>query len=1051
MSQIIEKTLKNAKKNIKANTKAKEKTYWKSFDELAQTKSFQEQSEREFPSGASELTKTSGLDRRNFFKLMGASIGLAGISGCIRRPAQYILPYGRAPEQIIPGRALYYATAMNVGLNVAGLLVESHEGRPTKVEGNPHHPMSLGKTGIYHQASVLDLYDPERFSQILNENQAATLNDFKQHLKNILNKDGSKINGVGVLSPIMPSRTASKLKKSISSTGIKCYDFEAIHYDNVIKGVKSITGRKKIPYYRSIKKAKVILSLESDFLTRENGSLKSAWEYAQNRNPDKKSNRLYVLENSISSTGAVADHWASVCSGNLVYVIALVISHLYHTNSSLAYRFPATIINGIKGLVGTGKELIDQNFVDALCDDLLNNLGRSLITAGQHQSVEVHGLVYLLNQALGNIGNTVEYVSPKFYTLRSSLDDIKKLAGDIKGGKIKHLIVLGGDPIYSAPVDLGLADWFKKINVIHLTARPNETSVLANWVVPEKHYLESWGDLLAIDGTASVVQPLVEPLYESLSAIELLALLNGSDLSAYQLVKQTYGASETAWRKWLHDGIISRGQVNKEELALVDHGLSKLLKKAFDRYERDSIEISFLPDYSLYDGRFNNNGWLQELPDPVTKLTWDNAALLSSGLAKTLKVKTGEKIKITRGGHSLTLPILIMPGVADKTIVIPQGYGASKSGVIGQDVGFSIKSLRQLKHFDLLKKAKVTKAPGKHIFANVQDHWSLNPPARGFAGEGEARPLYLETKQEIYEKGFEVLKQQAGFRRLMKIKRGGKEVAFGSDDLQSLWEEQKYNETLAPHQWGMTIDLGKCTGCNACTIACQSENNIPIVGKKEVLNGREMHWIRIDRYFQGSPDAPQVALQPVTCHQCENAPCEQVCPVAATTHNSEGLNDMAYNRCIGTRYCANNCPYKVRRFNFFDFHQTNPQSVKKDRNHLFDLFKEPAQTVKMQFNPDVTVRMRGVMEKCTFCVQRINEAKIIAKTENKKLVDQEIQVACQQACPSGAIEFGNLLDKKSQVVANKKLVRNYEMLAELNTKPRLSYLAKVRNPHPNLG
>ncbi len=982
---------------------------------------------------------------------MGAPIGLAGLNGCIRRPAQHILPYAKAPEQVIPGRALYYATAMNVGLDVAGLLVESHEGRPTKAEGNPIHPMSLGKTSVHHQSSVLDLYDPDRFTGVLNENKPSTLSDFKEYLKNILNKNGDKINGVGVLSPILPSRTATAIKKSLISSGVTCYDFEAIHYDNILKGVKSITGREKIPYYKSVKKAKVIFSLESDFLTRGNGHLRAAKEYAENRDPDKKSNRLYALESSISSTGAVADHWASVRSSDMVYVLALVISNLYNANSSLAYRFPAAVISGIKGLVGTGKELIDKDWVNALCDDLLKNLGQSLITAGSHQAVEVHGLVYLLNQALGNIGSTVDYVSPKLYVLNSCLNNIKKLSEDIKQGKIKHLVVLGGDPVYSAPVDLGLAELFKKINVIHLADKPNETSALANWIIPEKHYLESWGDLVSIDGTAAVVQPLVEPLYESLSAIELLALLNSSDLSAYQLVKKTYNASGKTWRKWLHNGVISTGNVNRERLALDDRGLATLLKNAFSDYERDSIEISFPPDYSLYDGRFNNNGWLQELPDPVSKLTWDNAALMSNGFAKALGVNTGEKIKIEHAGYSLILPALIMPGVADKSIIIPQGYGASQSGVVAKGVGFSIKVLRQSGNFDLLKKAKVQKADGKHVFANVQDHWSLNAPERGFAGEGEARPLYLETNQKIYEKGFDVLKQESGFRRLMKIKEGDKEVAFGSDDLESLWKEKEYNKEMADHQWGMTIDLGKCTGCNACSIACQAENNIPIVGKDEVLNGREMHWIRIDRYFQGSPEAPKVALQPVTCHQCENAPCEQVCPVAATTHSSEGLNDMAYNRCIGTRYCANNCPYKVRRFNFFDYHQKNPQSVSKERKHLFDYFREPAETVKMQFNPDVTVRMRGVMEKCTFCVQRINESKIIAKTENRKLADQEIQSACQQACPSGAIEFGNLLDQKSKVVANKKLIRNYEMLAELNTKPRLSYLAKVRNPHPSLG
>lgn len=1058
MSQIIPKA-----KNVEP-----EKYYWKSFEALSETDNFKEQVGREFPIGASELRDE--MSRRDFFKLMGASAGLAGVSGCIRRPAQNILPYGQAPEQIIPGRSLYYATAMHVGLDAVGLLVESHEGRPTKIEGNPFHPMSVGKTGVYHQSSVLDLYDPERHSKIMKDGKFSNLSAFKESLNGSLKYyRTNQGRGLYVLAPILPSRTITDLKKKLKQSLPQStwYQFEPIHYDNVIEGVRAITGEKRIPYFKSVSKANIILSLESDFLAQGSGYVKSASEYAKNREPssdaesNKKLNRLYVIENTLSSTGAVADHRASIHSRNIVYVLACIISNLYNKEGKFAYRIPGEVISEIKGLAGTGKELIDIKWIDALCGDLLKNQGKSLVCAGNHQSSEVHGLVYLLNQALGNIGKTVVYVSPLSYSLSSSLANIRKLAKDIKKGKVKDLYILGGNPVYSAPVDLKLGDLLKEVNVIHLSDRPNETSEIANWVIPQKHYLESWGDLVSIDGTASVVQPLVEPLYESLSDLELLAILVESKHSAYELVQKSYNSTVKTWRKWLHNGIISRDNVRDGKLALNDKGLASKLRKAFNLYEKETVEVSFLVDYSLYDGRFNNNGWLQELPDPITKMTWDNAALLSPSFAKEIKVRTGEFINIKHGNNSIDIPVLILPGIARKSIAISQGYGSTNSGSIGRGVGFSIAALRTANNFDSIINAKVTKIKGRYDLANVQDHWSLSTPSRGFQQEGEPRPLYLETTQKIYEQGFDVLKNQAGFNRLMKVKANGKDVAFGSADLKSLWKEREYNEEMAPNQWGMTIDLGKCTGCNVCTIACQAENNIPIVGKEQVLNGREMHWIRIDRYFEGShshdangtssEDSFKVALQPVTCHQCENAPCEQVCPVAATTHSSEGLNDMAYNRCIGTRYCSNNCPYKVRRFNFFDFHQKNPQSVPKKRNHLFDYVREPAKTVQMQFNPDVTVRMRGVMEKCTFCVQRINEAKIIAKNENRELEDQEIQVACQQACPTGAIEFGNLLSKNSRVVANKKLVRNYEMLAELNLKPRLSYLANVRNPHPALG
>ena len=652
----------------------------------------------------------------------------------------------------------------------------------------------------------------------------------------------------------------------------------------------------------------------------------------------------------------------------------------------------------------------EERWVSALARDLKANAGRCLVVAGGRQPAAVHALTYWINDALGNLGEMVFFAETGTGEIGDGQNPqpLRELAAEMDEGRVETLVILGGNPVYNASADLDFAAKLEKVaSTIHLGLERDETAVLCQWRLPEAHYLESWGDGRAHDGTVTLQQPLIQPFYEGMSAAEVLAMVSGyPDQRGYDIVRNYWlskwdsASGEKTWRRCLHDGLSPDTAYPTAALPKLD---AKAVRAALQATpaNSDGIEVGFYPDSGVYDGRFANNGWLQEAPDPMTKLTWDNAALMSAATARTLDVEQGDVVSIEADGRETTMPVFIQAGHADRSISLALGYGRTQCGRVGQGVGGNAYLIRTAEGAGFLQGARVRKTGRKHVLASTQEHQSM-----------EGRPLVREATLEDYA-------EHPNFAT----------EAVEHPPLLSLYEEPSYDQG---YQWGMAIDLNSCVGCNACLVACQSENNIPVVGKDEVLRGREMHWIRLDRYYAGDPEDPQAVRQPVNCQQCENAPCENVCPVAATAHSPEGLNDMAYNRCVGTRYCANNCPYKVRRFNFFDFSEGL------------------AEVQKMAFNPNVTVRVRGVMEKCTYCVQRIQEKKITARTEGRSIEDGEIKTACQQTCPAEAIVFSDINDSESRVSKLKGQNRDYAMLGELNTKPRTTYLAKLRNPNPEL-
>ncbi len=934
----------------------------------------------EFPEGASVLDDPS---RRTLLKLMGASLGLAGLTAC-SRPVENILPAAKGVEDQIPGNPLFYATAMSLGGVATGLLVEAHDGRPTKVEGNPDHPFSRGAASAFHQASILGLYDPDRSREVVHDGQPSTWDEFAGFAKEAFSRAAGE--RVRFLSQTVnsPSLEAVRTHALSRFPQAKWIEYEPISEDQVLAGAELAFGRFVRPLYH-LDKADVILSLDSDFLALDSPTVAYTRDFSARRHVASEKdtmNRLYVVESQFSVTGAMADHRLRLRAGEIE-------------------EFAADLARAL-GVLPAGLNVLNNDprrkWLAALARDLKKNAGRSLVLAGPRQTAAVHAAAHWINHALGNLGKTVTYIETQ---RRPQLPALKELAADIAAGHVETLVILGGNPAYDAPADLEFTAAIKKVpTTIHLGLERNETGVLAQWHLPEAHYLESWGDARASDGTASIQQPLIQPLYGGRTAAELLALLSGyKDQRAYDIVRNCAARDEKSWRKALHDGLFPGTASANVEPAPDSKRIAVALSAS---RPAAGIEVNFYPSASTWDGRFANNGWLQEAPDPMTKLTWDNAALLSPATARQLGVANGDVIAIAAAGREMEMPVWIQPGHADQSISLALGYGRTACGHVGHGAGHDTYPLRTSTAFHTISAATVTKTGRTYKLATTQEHHSM-----------EGRPLVREAPLDDYRK-------QPAF-----AKKPDEKV-----DLFQLFPRFAYDQG---NQWGMAIDLNSCIGCNACVLACQAENNIPIVGKDQVMRGREMHWIRLDRYYGGPEEDPQAVTQPVACQQCENAPCESVCPVAATNHSPEGLNDMAYNRCVGTRYCANNCPYKVRRFNFLDYHN-GVQEVEK-----------------MAFNPDVTVRMRGVMEKCTYCVQRIQEKKIQAKAEGRRaLRDGEILTACQQTCPANAIVFGNINDPSSRVSQLKKQNRDYTILTELNTRPRTSYLAKLRNLNPEL-
>jgi molybdopterin-containing oxidoreductase family iron-sulfur binding subunit len=1065
---------------------------WRSLDEVADTPEFKDYLHREFPSNASEWTDPVG--RRSFLKLMSASMALAGVTACTVQPQELIVPYVRQPEEEIPGKPLFFATAMTLGGVAQGLLVESHEGRPTKIEGNPDHPANQGATDIFAQGSVLTLYDPDRSQTITQLGEIRPWSSVIAAVRGGLSAQAAtKGGGLRILTETVASPTlAAQIQQVLTQyPGAKWVQWEPINRDNARAGARAAFGQYVAPLY-DLTQADVILSLDADFLAADGAeNLYYMRQFASRRRVEDNAdnlNRLYVVESNHTVTGGKADNRLPLKS-----------SHVENFARAVA---AAAGVGGFSGTAPAGSEA----FVDAVAKDLAAHRGRAVVIAGDAQPASVHALAHAMNAALGA---PVTYLPTPEIVPSEQDAALGELVGEINAGQVQMLLIIGeSNPVLSAPADLQFDQAIQKVALrMHTGLFFDETARLCQWHIPAAHYLEAWSDARTIDGTVSIVQPLIQPLYGGKSAHEIIATLSDRpERNGYDIVREYWQANapkgtaagaarmmtgapgapgaasatgatgarqqgaptaqdspgtpaagnraagaqpgnpssvqsgrgsaadqlqragtergsaisaqgapaqgapgapgapvnpfELAWRKWLHDGVITGSAPVVSATPIAPDVATRVTAST----PIEGIELNFRRDPTIYDGRFANNGWLQELPKPMTKLVWDNAALIGPATAEAQGLHDGDMIAIQSGSREpLNVPVWIVPGHARDAITVFVGYGRQRAGRIGTGTGFDVYKLRESSS-PYIAAAQITRTGDHYELANTQDHWAIEDKNTGIV-----RSATLDE-----------FKQNPAFVKEMEHLKLDKRI--------SLYPDYEYRG----QQWGMAIDMNTCTGCTACVVACVAENNIPVVGKAQVERNREMHWLRIDRYYAGDPNAPDTYYQPLPCMQCENAPCEVVCPVAATVHSDEGLNDMVYNRCVGTRYCSNNCPWKVRRFNFL----------------LFQDWDTPQ--FKLQRNPDVTVRSRGIMEKCTYCVQRINAARIQAKREDRAIRDGEILTACQAVCPTDAIVFGDINDPNSRVAKLKASPRNYTMLEDLNTRPRTTYLAAVKNPNPAL-
>ena len=987
------------------------RSYWRSLEELAGDSAFLQFLHREFPERASEFEDPTG--RREFLRLMGASLALAGLTACTRQPTEKIVPYVKQPEEVVPGRPLFFATAVTEGGYASGVLVESHMGRPTKIEGNPEHPASLGATDATGQAAILGLYDPDRSQTLTSYGEIQSWPKFVAALKTSLERQKAiRGSGLRILTETVSSPTLAKQMRDLLAQlpEARWHQWEPGARDNSRAGAILAFGEAVEVRY-DLARADAIVSLDADFIGGGPGSIRYIREFAGRRKvsgPQAAMARLYAVESSPTLTGANADHRLPVRPSEVEGIGRLIAAGL--------------------GLRVEGASTARDEWVSPLVRDLRRHAGSSLVMVGEGQPPALHALGHAINRELGNVGKTLTYSAPVAAESVSQLDSLKELVSAFDAGGVNLLLILGGNPVYNAPAELDFGRHMMRVPLrIHLGLHEDETSERCHWHVPETHSLESWSDARAHDGTVTILQPLIAPLYEGKSAHEVMSVFLGQpSRTSYELVREywksqmTGGDFERSWKRALHDGTVPGTALPEKQVTLSD---GDWMRGTVPPTE-SGLEIAFRLDPTVGDGRHANNGWLQELPKPLTKLTWDNAVLMSVATARSLGVSlsanwagslenggketpagtVSDVVEVRYNGRSVRGPAWVVPSHPDGSVTLHLGYGRTRAGRVGTRVGFSAYALRGSEALWFARGAALSKTGEQAVLACTQDHWSM-----------EGRNIIRAATAAEYE-------HDPSFAREM-----GEEPP---QDL-TLYPNREYKG----HAWGMAIDLNSCVGCNACVTACQSENNIAVVGRDQVARGREMQWIRVDRYYAGDPARPETVEaqhQPVVCMQCENAPCEVVCPVTATVHSDEGLNDMVYNRCVGTRYCSNNCPYKVRRFNFY----------------LYQDWTTP--TFKMMRNPDVSIRSRGVMEKCTYCVQRINQARVDASNEGRPIRDGEIRTACQQACPAEAIVFGDINDAESRVSRLKAEPRNYRLLAELNTRPRTSYLAVVKNPNPEM-
>ncbi|MGD0097363.1 MAG: TAT-variant-translocated molybdopterin oxidoreductase [Terracidiphilus sp.] len=988
----------------------KGKRYWRSIDELANTAEFQAAVEKEFPSAASEWVDP--VSRRGFMKLMGASLALAGLAGCTKQPDEPIYPYVKAPEDLILGKPMYFATAHPFVTGAVPLLVKSDQFRPIKIDGNPEHPYNQGSSDPFTQATLLDLYDPDRSQHVTFRGENREWAEFAVEFRNkvISTKDGT---GIYFLSATITSPTLARQWGGVKKAYPKA---TLVQYDPAIAGTALEKGLN-VQY--DLTDADVIVSLDADFLSGASypGFHKLVRQYAERRKDPTKLNRLYAIESTPTTTGLKAEHRLGLRASEIpAFAAALARS--------------VGVAEAPQGVGGRYEWTLEQQkFLAALAKDLKANASKSVVIPGIYQDESVAALALAINQALGNVGKTVTVYSASAVIIPSDqLASFKALVADLNADKVEWLVILNANPIYDAPTELSFADALNKAKTVaHLGSHYDETGHEAQWHIPAAHFLESWSDARAYDGTVSIIQPMIDPLYGGKTPHHFFqALLDEPGLSPHEAVRETWkpaikGDFETGWRGALHNGWIADTAFAAR--STVDWSLEEPLPTPTPK---DSVEIIFRPDPNVYDGRWSNVGWLQELPKPVTNLSWDNAAIVSGSTLTKYGLEEDDIVELTVNGRSVKAPVIVAPGHPDNSVTVHLGYGRQFAGRVGSGAGFNAYLIRPADS-PFYAVGSMKKVEGKWGTAITKSHFQDHRGERFGQPKGHDDNS-LDADEAINERGIiryatlDEYKANPGFAN----EGPGREK---TDKSNSLFPNWAYNEANA---WGMSIDMNSCTGCNACIVGCYAENNIPVVGKQQVRIGRNMQWLRIDTYFEGDLAAPRAHFQPMACQHCENAPCEQVCPVGATVHTPEGLNAMVYNRCVGTRYCSNNCPYKVRRFNFL----------------LFSDFE--TESLKLMRNPDVSVRSRGVMEKCSYCVQRISAAKIEADKENRRVRDGEIVTACQQACPASAITFGNINDKQSRVAKLQADERSYQVLADLNTRPRTKYVAAVLNPNPEL-
>ena len=965
------------------------KSYWRSLDQLAQTDEFNQWVEDEFPNRGSLLN----IDRRDFVKLMGASMLMASLAGCRSLPQEKIIPYVKMPEGLVTGQVQYYSTAFTMGGFALGVMAESRSGRPGKLDGHPGQSSTLGSSDTLLQGSLYDMYDPDRSQSVMTMGRVSTWEEFGKAFRGVLSDTPGE--RIVVLSQTVtsPSLTAQIKALGAKKPGSNWLAWEPVNFDQTFGGTNAAFGQALMPLY-DLTKADIVVSLDDDFFSQGPARIRNSRDFASRRGlASEEMNRLYAVHSAATVVSAMADHRLPV-------------------KPSEVEGIARSIAQALQGGEPSGAH---AGWVKALASDVRGAQGKVAFLVGAHQPSVVHSIAHALNAQVG--GECVRYIQSPITSANNQAQGMKSLVESMNAGAVDVLLILGGNPVYEAPGDIHFAEALGKVkHVVHMGTHVNETALAAEWHLPESHYLESWGDGKAHDGTLLLQQPLIAPLYDSKSVSEAIEFILGGHRSGKEIVMASNGGvSDKAWEQAFHDGNLG-GAASFVPVAANPNVFSQVnTGRAAD------LELVVLPDPTVYDGRFANNAWLQELPKPMSSVTWDNGVCLSPGTAKELGVEQEDIVELSAGNVAVVGPVLIVPGQADHTVVVHMGYGKTAGGTIctatsttmpetskmygAKGVGFNAYPLTGAASF--AASASIKKLGGKWAIATVQVHHSM---------EG----------RDIVRSG-----------TLAELKENPSMAPHGAHhtegELPTLYD-QTTKDGVGQYKWGMTIDLNLCIGCNACTIACQAENNIPAVGKEQVARGREMHWLRVDRYNVGDANQPdETVFQPVACMHCEKAPCEPVCPVAATTHSKEGLNQMVYNRCVGTRYCSNNCPYKVRRFNFLNFH---------------DKVDKPS--ITLLNNPDVTVRGRGVMEKCTYCVQRINRARINAKKAGESIQDGAIVTACEAACPTKAITFGDLNNKEGRVAKKAADPRNYHLLEELNTTPRTSYLGRVRNPNAAL-